>query len=65
MTRAMPKAVVIRVGEPLPLMPKIWRAKSVSIVAGMLPAASRLVTGQSTVPLSPCVSVPPVLVIAA
>jgi hypothetical protein len=28
----------------------------------MLPAASRPVTRQSTVPLSPCVSVPPVLV---
>jgi hypothetical protein len=50
MTRAMPKAVVIRGGESLPLMPKIWSAKSVSIVAGMLPPASRPVTLQSTVP---------------
>src|SRR6476620_4452061 len=38
MTRAMPKAVVIRGGEALPLMPKIWSAKSVRIVAVMLPA---------------------------
>src|SRR5271167_2589701 len=39
MTRAMPKAVVIRGGEALPLMPKIRSAKRVRIVAGMLPAA--------------------------
>ena len=38
---------------------------TVRIVAGVLPAASRPVTRQSTVPLSPCVRVPPVLVIAA
>ena len=44
----MPKAVVIRGGEALPLMPKIWSAKSVRIVAGILPAASRPVTRQPT-----------------
>src|SRR5205807_5882160 len=45
MTRAMPKAVVIRGGEALPLMPKIWSAKSVRIVAGMLPVGNRLDLG--------------------
>jgi hypothetical protein len=50
MTRAMPKAVVIRGGESLPLMPKIWSAKRVRIVGGMLPPASLPVTLQSTVP---------------